>query len=109
MNEIMITELVAGLQSIYGKVLVQVVLYGSVAKNTATQELAVYRYEKAKEDLDTARMNHNNSMCKAAINRSYYAMFHGMRSVTILDGYDSSKHSGIIAFFNQIYIKNGIR
>lgn len=38
MNEIMITELVAGLQGVYGKVLVQVVLYGSVAKNTATQE-----------------------------------------------------------------------
>ncbi|MFV0341601.1 MAG: HEPN domain-containing protein [Anaerocolumna sp.] len=74
----------------------------------SVKELAVYRYEKAKEDLDTAKMNHNNSMYKAAINRSYYAMFHGMRSVTILDGFDSSKHSGIIAFFNQTYIKNGI-
>lgn len=27
----------------------------------SVKELAVYRYEKAKEDLDTARMNHNNA------------------------------------------------
>ena len=74
----------------------------------SVKELAVYRYEKAIEDLDTARMNHKNFMYKASINRSYYAMFHGMRSVTILDGFDSSKHSGIIAFFNQTYIKSGI-
>lgn len=28
-----------------------------------------------------------------------------MRAVTILKGYDSSKHSGIIAFFNQSFVK----
>ncbi len=72
------------------------------------KDLAKYRFEKAEEDLDTARMNHNNAMFKASINRSYYAIFHGMRAVTILNDYDSSKHSGIIAFFNQNYIKTGI-
>jgi Uncharacterized conserved protein related to C-terminal domain of eukaryotic chaperone, SACSIN len=71
-------------------------------------ELVLYRYEKATEDLETAKINHDNSMFKASINRSYYAMFHGMRAVTILNGFDSSKHSGIIAYFNQIYIKTGI-
>jgi len=30
-----------------------------------------------------------------------------MRAVTILKGYDSSKHSGIIAYFNQNFIKTG--
>ncbi|WMJ88538.1 HEPN domain-containing protein [Anaerocolumna sp. MB42-C2] len=71
-------------------------------------DLAKYRFEKAEEDLETARMNHNNAMYKASINRSYYAIFHGMRAVTILNDFDSSKHSGIIAFFNQNYIKTGI-
>lgn len=47
-------------------------------------------------------------MYKASINRSYYSIFHAMRAVTILEGYDSSKHSGIIAFFNQTYIKTGV-
>ena len=31
-----------------------------------------------------------------------------IRSVTALVGFDSSKHSGIIAFFNQYYVKAGI-
>jgi len=47
-------------------------------------------------------------MLKASINRSYYAIFHGMRAVTALSGFDSSKHSGIIAYFNQNFIKKGI-
>lgn len=38
MDENMIKELVTGLYSIYGSVLVQVILYGSVAKNTNTSE-----------------------------------------------------------------------
>ena len=69
------------------------------------KELAKYRFEKACEDLEVAKMNHNNFMYKASINRSYYAIFHAMRAVTILRGYDSSKHSGIIAFFNQSFVK----
>lgn len=45
---------------------------------------------------------------KAAINRSQYAIFHALRSVTALDGFDSSKHSGVIAYFNKNYVKNKI-
>ena len=30
-----------------------------------------------------------------------------MRAANILKGFDSSKHSGVIAFFNKEYIKNG--
>lgn len=52
MNENMINELVNGLLKVYNDVLVQVVLYGSVAKNTATVE----------SDIDIAVMlNTNNS------------------------------------------------
>lgn len=31
-----------------------------------------------------------------------------MRAANIIKGFDSSKHSGVIAFFNKEYIKNGI-
>lgn len=72
------------------------------------KELAKYRFEKAKEDLEAARINHDHSMYKTSSNRSYYAIFHAMRAITILEGFDSSKHSGIIAFFNQTYIKTEI-
>lgn len=38
MDEYVIQELVLGLNSIYGNILVRIILYGSVAKNTSTAE-----------------------------------------------------------------------
>lgn len=71
-------------------------------------DLSRYRMAKAKEDLDTARENLENGKYRASVNRSYYAVFHALRAVTALDHFDSGKHSGIIAFFNQHYVKTGI-
>lgn len=71
-------------------------------------DLSRYRMAKAKEDLDTARENLENGKYRASVNRSYYAIFHALRAVTALDHFDSGKHSGIIAFFNQHYVKTGI-
>ena len=71
-------------------------------------DLSKYRYETAKDDLDTAKVMLRAEKYKAAINRSYYAIFHALRSVTALDGFDSSKHSGVIAYFNKNYVKNKI-
>ena len=45
---------------------------------------------------------------KTVANRSYYAVFSAMRAVLALDGFDSKKHSGLIAHFRQEYIKTGI-
>lgn len=69
--------------------------------------LSKYRLDRAKEDLDTALSNHNAGFYKAAINRSYYAIFHAIRAVNILDGFDASKHSSVIAHFNQYYVHTG--
>lgn len=33
--------------------------------------------------------------------------FHAMRAVNVLDEFDSSKHSGVIAHFNQYHVKTG--
>lgn len=44
---------------------------------------------------------------KVAINRSYYAIFHAIRAVNIWDGFDASKHSSVIAHFNQFYVHEG--
>ena len=38
MDEYVIQELVLGLNSIYSNILVRIILYGSVAKNTSTAE-----------------------------------------------------------------------
>ena len=70
-------------------------------------ELSKYRYERALEDLKNAKEVFNSGSYKLALNRSYYAIFHVMRAVNVLDEFDSSKHSGVIAHFNQYHVKTG--
>lgn len=75
---------------------------------SSLKELAGYRMERAKEMLSAAEDNLKISQYKTSLNRSYYAIFHAMRAMNILKGFDSSKHSGVIAYFNKEYIKEGI-
>lgn len=72
------------------------------------RELAGYRMERAKEMLSAAKDNLEIGQYKTSLNRSYYAIFHAMRAANILKGFDSSKHSGVIAYFNKEYLKEGI-
>ncbi len=71
-------------------------------------DLSKYRFQMAEEDLETARLLLKGGRFKASVNRSYYAIFHGLRSITALAEFDSSKHSGVIAFFNKMYVKEGV-
>ena len=70
-------------------------------------DLSRYRLARAKEDLKTARDNWSEGSYRASVNRSYYAIFHGLRAITALDRFDSGKHSGIIAYINRNYVKTG--
>lgn len=72
------------------------------------KELARYRFEAGLEALTDAVIMYEKGRYKNALNRAYYAIFYGMRAVNALDGFDSSKHSGVIAHFNQEYVKTGI-
>lgn len=74
---------------------------------SSIKELSGVRLERAEEMLKSAKMNLEQNDLKTSLNRSYYAIFHAMRSVNILDGFDSSKHSGVIAFFNKNTLKTG--
>lgn len=71
------------------------------------EELAKYRYERALEELKNAKDVFEAGSYKLALNRSYYAIFHAIRAVNVLDEFDSSKHSGVIAHFNQYHVKTG--
>ena len=70
--------------------------------------MSKYRYETAIEALEDARLMFQNERYKNSLNRAYYAVFHAIRSVNALDRFDSSKHSGVIAYFNQNYVKSGV-
>ena len=69
------------------------------------KELAKYRMERAKEMLVASEENLKIEQYRTSLNRSYYAVFHAMRAVNILEGYDSSKHSGVISYFTQTFLK----
>ena len=71
------------------------------------KDLSKYRYERSSEELENAKTMLESGKFKLALNRSYYSIFHGMRAVNVLDEFDSSKHSGVIAHFNQYHVKTG--
>lgn len=72
------------------------------------KELSKYRMEQARQCITSAKALVEISDYKGAANRSYYAVFHAMRSVLALEGRDFSKHSGVSAYFRKEYIKTGI-
>lgn len=70
--------------------------------------LAEYRLEQSKICINSAKVLTEAGDFKGAANRSYYAIFHCMRSVLALDGKDFAKHSGVSAYFRKEYIKTDI-
>lgn len=61
-----------------------------------------YRLEKAKEDLATSIIDFESGHFSASIDRSYFCIFHAMRAILALDGFDSKKNSNVIAYFVRI-------
>ena len=72
------------------------------------KDLAMYRLNTAKQALRSANILLQNQDYKGAANRSYYCIFHAMRSMLALDGVDFSKHAEIISYFRRQYIKMGV-
>ena len=73
----------------------------------AKRNLSVARIKQAKQCLALAKLLADNDDYRGAANRSYYAIFHAMRSVLALDGKDFAKHAGVISCFRKDYIKTG--
>jgi uncharacterized protein (UPF0332 family) len=74
----------------------------------SVKDMSDYRLEKAKECLSVARILLQSEKYDSATNRSYYCIFHCMRSVIALENVDFKKHSALISYFRQHYIKTGI-
>ena len=70
-------------------------------------DLCRYRIDKAKDDLSVSKLNLKKKKFSQSINRSYYSMFHAVRALLALKKFDSKKHSGIISYFTQHFIKTG--
>ncbi|MBU1754370.1 HEPN domain-containing protein, partial [bacterium] len=63
---------------------------------------------KAEERIKAAEELLRMSLYGDSIGRSYYAIFTSARALLALLGLDSSKHSGVISFFNRYWVKSGI-
>ena len=72
------------------------------------KDYALYRLERAEEDLQSAKELFVDGHYRGANNRAYYAIFHSMRSALALKSVDSSKHSGVIAEFRRLFVKEGL-
>lgn len=71
-------------------------------------ELAKHRFNQAHQCLISAKTLMDIEDYKGAANRSYYCVFHAIRSILALSKVDFKKHSSVISYFRREYIKTGL-
>ncbi|MBA4310918.1 MAG: hypothetical protein C0425_11390 [Chlorobiaceae bacterium] len=59
-----------------------------------TVELAKYRIEKGREELEAAIYLLEKGIIKSSLSSSYYSIFHSARALLVMRKLDSKKHSG---------------
>lgn len=73
------------------------------------KELAQYRMQQAEESLDEARfLLAGGKSARSVINRAYYAMLYAVLALLVYEEFSSSKHSGVLGYFNRRFIKGGV-
>lgn len=68
--------------------------------------LVDYRIEQAHEAIEDAEVAINNNKLKMAVNRIYYGMFYILTALALKHQFKTSKHKGLIAWFNKNFIKD---
>ena len=69
------------------------------------QALILYRLEQAKEALAAAELSLANGLHRSAVNRGYYAMFYAVLALLAARQAETSRHSGALSLFDQLYVK----
>ena len=72
------------------------------------RNLSNHRIAQAKQCLKDAKSLFEKGSYKGAANRSYYCVFHCMRSLLALKNADFRSHKGVITYFREKYIKTNI-
>lgn len=71
-------------------------------------DVAQYKLEQAKDDLDTAKLLLDAGKYKAANNRAYYSCYHAIDSVLALEPKAFKRHKDTLAHFNKNYVHAGV-
>lgn len=72
------------------------------------KDLANYKLDRAREELDTAQLLFDNDKLKAANNRAYYSIYYAITAVLCLEPIAFKKHKDTIAYFNKNYVHAGM-
>ena len=70
-------------------------------------ELLKYRFSLAEETYKSAKMCFDHGFYRDCINRSYYAVFYGVRAVLALESIDFKRHKDVVAYFNKEFVATG--
>lgn len=71
--------------------------------------LARYRIKQAEESIEEAKfLLAGKQSPRSVINRSYYSMFYAVSALLVYEPYSSSKHSGVLSYFNRRFVAGGI-
>lgn len=71
-------------------------------------DVANYRLQVAKEDLQSANLLIEATSYRGANNRAYYAIFHEVSAVLAMEGVAFKKHKDTLAYFNKNYVATEI-
>ena len=62
--------------------------------------------EKSDKALEAANLMINNELFESALNRIYYAIFYTVSALGEKNDFVSSKHSGMMSWFNRKYVND---
>ncbi len=71
------------------------------------EDYSKYRLQRAKETLKEVEVLIENRFWNSAINRMYYACFYAVGALLVLNGLETSSHSGMRQKFGQLFVKTG--
>lgn len=72
------------------------------------EDLARYKLERAREEIDTAELLFHNERLKAANNRAYYSIYYSLTAVLCLESIAFKRHKDTLGYFNKNYVHTGI-
>jgi uncharacterized protein (UPF0332 family) len=73
------------------------------------KDLIQYRLESAQEMLRDARvLKENGGSPVSIVNRAYYSVFYAALALLVTVDSEPSKHAGVLAKFDELFIREGI-
>ncbi|MBI1793536.1 MAG: HEPN domain-containing protein [Chloroflexi bacterium] len=73
------------------------------------KDLIQYRLESAQEMLrDAQLLKKNGGSPVSVVNRAYYAVFYAALALLVTADVQPSKHSGVLAKFDELFVRQGI-